>query len=177
MSAQLRFSLSVVMARISIDNRWQPYHWQPLAVLPDDHEHRQSQTLRCDPAETHTLHPGFIVEVHADEAEGYFLNVGFPEPFVFVSWRMSEQGGEAYPHQLTLSYNEAARWMDGQEKVDGVPMPEAVRAALSQWVAVHYKPPERKRRIRPRSFESREGRYRDGMAVDGEHLSIDKERA
>lgn len=173
MAAQLRFALSAVMARQAIDNRWQPYRWQPVAVLPDDGEHRQPSESRCTASEVHTLYPGFMVEVHGDEAEGYFLNLGSPDPCVFVAWRMTEQGDDAYPHRLTLSYNEAARWMDGQEKVDGVPMPETIRAALTQWVAAHYKPPEKKRRIRPRSFESREGRYRDGMSADVEHAAPD----
>jgi hypothetical protein len=37
--------------------------------------------------------------------------------------------------------------MDGGAQVDGVPMPQAIRAALEAFVAVHYRP-EPKRKIR-----------------------------
>jgi Protein of unknown function (DUF3305) len=64
---------------------------------------------------------------------------------------------------VTLSYNEAARWMDAQEKVERVPMPAALHETLSAWVEANYKPPEKKQRIRPKSFESKEGRYKGRM--------------
>jgi hypothetical protein len=61
---------------------------------------------------------------------------------------------------VTLSYNEAARWMDAQEKVESVPMPENIFSELVEWVETNYRPPEKKPRIRPKSFESKDGRYK-----------------
>jgi hypothetical protein len=63
--------------------------------------------------------------------------------------------------QVTLSYNEAARWMDGSERVDRVPLTPELFAWVGGWVEAHYRPPEKKQRIRPQSFESREGRFRN----------------
>jgi uncharacterized protein YceH (UPF0502 family) len=54
--------------------------------------------------------------------------------------------------------------MDAQEKVDHVPMPEPIMAALDQWVQQNYEPPKKKQRIRPKSFESKEGRYDSAMS-------------
>ena len=56
-----------------------------------------------------------------DEAEGYYLNLSAPQPFVFVNWH--DEDGRAVPKIVTVSYNEAARLMDAGEQVDGVPMP------------------------------------------------------
>jgi hypothetical protein len=152
------------MERLATQNRWQSFRWQALGVVPDDRSREARAEIAHHPTSLHVLYPGFVARVHSDEAEGYYLNVTAPEPRVFVMWRIPEDNPEdAVPHSVTLSYNEAARWMDAQEKVDGVAMPDDIFAALCDWVAVHYRPPEKKRRIRPQSFESKEGRYRGGM--------------
>jgi len=56
-----------------------------------------------------------------DESEGYYLNLASPQPFVFVNWL--DETGAGVPRSVTVSYNEAARMMDGGARVDGVPMP------------------------------------------------------
>ena len=98
-----------------------------------------------------------------DEGEGYYLHVTAPEQKVFVTWRVGEDDVSITPHIVTLSYNEAARLMDAQEKVESVAMPPDIFAALSEWVRENYEPPMKKQRIRPKSFESKDGRYKGGM--------------
>ncbi len=158
------FPLAVVMERIAITNRWQSEKWQLAGVLPDDGTRMAPTVLVEREGLLQTLHPAYAAEIFPDEAEGYFLNVTSPRPSVFVMWRMDAGETAAVPHSLTLSYNEAARWLDAQEKVECVAMPEDVLAALREWVAANYKPPEKKQRIRPKSFESKEGRYKGGLS-------------
>ena len=50
-----------------------------------------------------------------------------------------------------LSYNEAGRLLDAQERVDNVPVSPAVRDWLQAYTDAHYKP-EPKKRKRPASF-------------------------
>jgi hypothetical protein len=96
------------------------------------------------------LHPGFSIELFRDEAEGYYLNISAEQAFAFVVWR-SEDGIPA-PASVTLSYNEAARMMDAQEQVDGVPLPPELHDWLAGYVVQHYKP-EPKKRSRAPSFQ------------------------
>src|SRR6185295_3935736 len=74
---------------------------------------------------------GLYIELHPSEAEGYYLNITAPDPKVFVMWRHADDGGEppAFPVVVTVSYNEAARMLDGGEQVDAVPMPREIFAA------------------------------------------------
>ena len=165
---KLTFAISVVMERVAIDNRWQSEKWQLAGVLPDDGSTTVPRILMQREGLLHKLYPGFALKVFSDEAEGYYLNVTAPEPKVFVTWRVDEgdntDGVAIYPHQVTLSYNEAARMMDAQEKVESVAMPPDIFAALSEWVRENYQPPAKKQRIRPKSFESKDGRYKSGMS-------------
>ena len=52
---------------------------------------------------------------------------------------------------MSLSYNEAGRWLDAQERVDNVPLDAELCAWLQAFTDEHYRP-EPKQRKRPASF-------------------------
>ena len=150
--------LAVIIEREAVESRWESHRWQLLGVVPD--VGGEARTILETPDLLRRLHPGFEVTLFADEAEGYYLNVSSEAPSVFVSIRNDEGAVDPYPFQATLSYNEAARWMDGGEKVErAVAWPELI-AWMGEWVEANYRPEPRKRR-KPRSFEGKEGRLRE----------------
>jgi Protein of unknown function (DUF3305) len=142
--------VAVVLERRPVESRWQSHEWRVASVLPDDGGSRRVIQETADSLQT--LYPGFDATLFEDEAEGHYLNVSSEEPSVFVALRTPEEGGDPYPLQVTISYNEAARWMDGGEQVERVPMWREMAEWMSAWVDVHYKPEPRKRR-KPRSFD------------------------
>jgi hypothetical protein len=160
---KLAYRVVVVMEKVPTTNRWQTERWQIAAVLPDEGHYQSPKLIEGVAGSIKVAHPGFELGIFRDEGEGYFLNIHAPEPSIFATWRWNADETEAIPHAVTLSYNEAARWMDAQEKVERVPMPTALHETLSAWVEANYKPPEKKQRIRPKSFESKEGRYKGQM--------------
>jgi hypothetical protein len=69
-------------------------------------------------------------------------------------WRVADDDpSRAWPELVTLSYNEAGRLLDAQERVDNVPLPPDVRAWLQAYADAYYRP-EPKQRKRPASFQS-----------------------
>jgi hypothetical protein len=149
--------LAVILQREAVDSRWESHRWELLGVIPD--VGGAARTIIDSPGRLQRLHPGFEVRLYPEEAEGYYLNVSSEEPSVFVSIRHDEGAEHPYPFQATLSYNEAARWMDGGEKVERVPVWPELAAWMGEWVEANYRPEPRKRQ-RPRSFEGKEGRLR-----------------
>jgi hypothetical protein len=147
------------MERTAIEsNRWQSEKWEPIGVLPDTQgDGGAPRLLHEDARSARWLHPGFTLELFHDESEGYYLNLASPQPFVFVSWL--DESGAGVPKLVTVSYNEAARMMDGGAQVDGVPMPPEWIPWLEEYVKKHYRPEPKKKRIRPPSFK---GAQRDG---------------
>ena len=137
------------MQRRAIDSRWQSEVWEPLGVLADYEGDAGPRVIVEEPQATQWLYPGFNIVLQRAEAEGYFHNVSTSAPNVFVLWRMEES--RAVPHYVTVSYDEASRWMDGGAHVDAVPMPAAMRAWLREFVEHNYRP-EPKKRLRPQSF-------------------------
>ena len=80
----------------------------------------------------------FALELFRDEVDNYHLNLTSPEPRVFVMWRMEDDFPR--PVSVTLSYGEAARWLDSGEQCDGVAMPPEIADWLGDFVNTHYKP-------------------------------------
>jgi hypothetical protein len=144
------FSIAVIMERRALANRWQAQTWEVIGIIPDPGDAATPRVLLQDSARAQWLHGGFELKLYRDEAENYYLNLSAAQPCVFVAWRMEE--GTAVPKFVTVSYGEAARFMDASEQVDSVPMPRDMCDWLGDFVNRHYKP-EPKRRSRPPSFK------------------------
>jgi len=150
--------IALILSRETVESRWESHQWHLLGAIPD--VGGEPRTILEDANSLQRLYPGFEVTLFPDEAEGYYLNVSSEAPSVFVSVRNDEASGDLYPFQATLSYNEAARWMDGGEKVERVVVWPELTAWMGQWVEDNYRP-EPKRRQRPKSFEGKEGQLRE----------------
>jgi hypothetical protein len=149
--------IAVILQRERVEGRWESHRWDLHAVMPD-----VGGETRTSAEHERTLlrvFPGFELVLYRDEAEGYYLNVTSEAPSVFVSLRIDEATGEPYPFLATLSYNEAARWMDSNERVERAEAWPELAAWLGVWVEANYRP-EPKKRQRPKSFEGKEGRFR-----------------
>ena len=130
----------VWMEKRAVASRWVSHEWAAAGVSLADDPVAHPAWVR---------HSGHVLSLYPDEAEGYYLNTSTGDPKVFVMWRQDEEeGGDAVPRTVTLSYNEAARLMDAQEKVDAVPMESGIRAWLEAYVAENYKPEPKKKRAR-----------------------------
>jgi hypothetical protein len=151
-------NIALIVEREAVESRWETHRWQLLGAIPD--VGGATRTIIESASSLQRLYPGFTVTLYPDEAEGYYLNASSEAPSVFVSVRNDEATGDLYPFQATLSYNEAARWMDGGEKVERAVIWPELAAWLGQWVEDNYRP-EPKRRQRPKSFEGKEGRLRE----------------
>jgi hypothetical protein len=151
--------VAVLIEREKAPNQWEDWRFRVAEVVLDDGGFGAApRTLRDDGKRARTLHPGFDVTLHADEAEGYHLNLSTGTPVWFVMWRVADDDASAArPELVTLSYNEAARLLDAQEHVDNVPLPPQVREWLAAFAQEHYKP-EIKQRKRPASFQRPEDR-------------------
>ncbi|QJR11598.1 hypothetical protein DSM104443_02677 [Usitatibacter rugosus] len=149
--------VSVILERIAVESRWEDHQWRIAGVVPD--VGGEPRDIVMHESLRQRIFPGFELVLYKDEAEGYFLNSGSDDPSVFISLRKDEATGEPYPFMATLSYNEAARRMDGGEQVERTSAWPDLAAWLSEYVAANYKP-EPKRRQKPRSFKGKEGRLR-----------------
>lgn len=172
----MRFA--VLMRKQNIDNPWVSYRWVPQEVLPDFGQFNSQQSksivgqfLGRDAEGESWLFTGYELDLFPDESEGYYLNVSATKPSWFVMWRLEEEieryideqslplakseASFAVPHRICVSYNEAARLLDGGESVDTISMSEQHASWLQEYVNDNYRP-EPKKRHRPASFKGAE---------------------
>ncbi len=154
-----RLRVAIVIERQRQPNPWEDWRFAITEVLADSGEFGTApRVLREDERFTQTLFPGLELTLHADEGEGYYLNLSSGSPVWFVMWRIDDEDpSRAWPELVTLSYNEAGRLLDAQERVDNLPLPAEVRDWLQAYTDAHYRP-EPKQRKRPASFQAPEQR-------------------
>ena len=154
MQIRPHFPVAVVIERHRQPNVWEAWGFRIAEVVIDEGGFGDGpRLLRDDGRLAQILHPGLTVTLHRDEAEGYYLNLSSGAPVWFVMWRIDEDDpSRAWPELVTLSYNEAGRRLDAQERVDHLPLPDEVCALLQGFVDAHYQP-EVKQRRRPQSFK------------------------
>jgi hypothetical protein len=161
----MRFPVAVVMQRVPLANRWASERWEAIAVELCDESAAGVEPIASGDAVARWRCRGLSVELHPVEAEGYYLNASTEEPRVFVLWRMAEENAasepQARPLIVTLSYAEAARFLDAGEHVDAVPVPEPLLAAMDRFVTEHYKPEPRKKARRNELYEGDATRKRE----------------
>jgi NADH:ubiquinone oxidoreductase subunit len=147
--------VAVVMERDTSPNRWEDWRHRLVEVVPHEAAFGSAPRLLADDGRVaRWLHPNLRVELFRDEGEGYYLNLTSGAPVWFVMWRIDDQDpARAWPEIVSLSYNEAGRWLDAQERVDNVPLPPEMAAWLREYTDAHYKP-EPKERKRPASFKA-----------------------
>ena len=170
MTARPSIEVAVVMRRERIDNRWQAWRWTLSEVVRQEPGWGTAPRLmHKSDQEQAWLHPGFVVELFRDDAEGYYLNATTPAPCWFVLWRMEEEATIAdeplaVPTMVSLSYHDAGRWLDAQETVEQVPAPPDVVDWMGAFIDAHYVV-EPKRRKRPESFKSLQDRFGNPAVV------------
>ena len=145
--------VAVVMEREKAPNQWQDWRFRIADVVQHEDEFGLvARVLRDDGRVQRTLHPNFTLELFRDQAEGYWLNLSSGSPVWFVVWRIDDADpSRAWPETVSLSYTEAGRWLDAQERVDNVPLPPDIAAWLQVYTDEHHRPEPKKRR-RPQSF-------------------------
>lgn len=152
--------VAVVMERLKAPTRWEDWRFRLAEVVPHEPAFGTAPRRLADDGHlARWLFPGFRLELFRDEGEGYYLNLTSGAPVWFVVWRLdaglapdADHFG-AHPAQVSLSYNEAGRWLDAQERVDNVPLAPELAAWLAAYTEAHYRP-EPKQRKRPASFRS-----------------------
>ncbi|MDH5326431.1 MAG: DUF3305 domain-containing protein [Gammaproteobacteria bacterium] len=114
-----------------------------------------SRALRNDSPQSQYLCAGLSISLYTDDADSYYHNLMSETPKVFVICHSETtentaeiNDGPIPPFLVTLSYDEAASYMEVDEQVFSVSMPPELYLLLEQFVLENYIPTQRKKRRR-----------------------------
>ncbi len=164
--------VAVVVERVAAPNKWEDWQFRIVEVTPDEQAFgRTPRKLHDDGKVSRWLYPGFRLELFPDECKGYFLNMTSGNPSWFVAWRVDENDASmADVIDVSVSYIEADRHLSAEERVDNLPLEDALCEWLRVYTNEHFKP-DMGRKVRAQSFMSPEERARqqaERAARDGD---------
>ncbi len=153
-----RAEVAVAVERRDSATAWITESWRPLEVIAEPPAAAQPWVLlrRGDGFE-HYLASGVPLELHRSDLASYRYNLGGNEPRLYVVLRRTGDAARPVAVVLATAAPDQAQAMSesGEDVVDGLPMPEALRAWIEMFCACHpADEPLRKRR-------------RDTMDTDG----------
>ena len=129
-------------------NRWQAGRWGVSGLVAGGQgEGVRQMPLHADAGQQQTLWTGFSVELHKDEAESYYFNIVSDTPRAFVICTLDDNG-PLRPLIVTLSYDEAASYLESDDIVESVAMPAELYRWVEQFVLENYLPQKKKKRKR-----------------------------
>jgi hypothetical protein len=172
-----RLELAVVVERTAAPNAWEDWAFRIAEVVPDQGTYgREPRVLVDDGRHARILHPGFVVELFADECKGYFLNLTSGRPSWFVSWLVREDDPSRVDVTgVGVSYIEADRRLASDERVDPLPLPDELCEWLRVYTNEHFRPDE-VRTVRAQSFLSPQERDAQARAWRAEGNAAAGER-
>ncbi|MES9969019.1 MAG: DUF3305 domain-containing protein [Candidatus Thiodiazotropha sp.] len=146
-----KFNVSVIMQQSPSDSQWQENRWEAVGIISDLVEGR---TEKAAPSLIHQegsvnryLYTGFTLRLHEDECESYYYNLLSNQPHCYVVANLDDRG-KPEPFLVSLSYDEAHAYLEGDDAVFNVPLPAELYRWTEAFVLEHYVPKKRTKRKR-----------------------------
>lgn len=138
--------LGVVLERRAVDHPWRDHEWRPVAVIPGAPQLDPRGDWRLLEGEEGgpraRYHAGTLpIELFRKETEAYKFNLAQDPPRIFVVLRGGEDmdcDHEVVPFLVTVSPYEAQDYLDCDDLVEPVVMPEGVIAFVQAYVDAHH---------------------------------------
>ncbi len=134
--------VGIVLEHREIDNPWADHQWTLVGVVPGKRAMETWRELRRGDGWVHYYAATLSLTLFRKETEGYKVNLSQPTPRVYVVLRPEETGEhdhEVTPFHATVCPFEAEGYDEsGDEWVQGVEMPAAVRAWVEDFVERHH---------------------------------------
>lgn len=160
-----RFSISVIMEQTPSVSPWADEHWEAIGVsagaFGDESPHGASVVKIYEQnGVRHFLNTGFYIQLYVDECESYYHNLMVPSPRCFVVAEPDENEVPV-PFLITLSFDEAQAYLEGDEVVYSVDIPPELYRWSEAFVLAHYVPQKKtKRKLKDWKAEAIEGSAR-----------------
>lgn len=147
----LTFNVSVIMRQSPSDSPWLESSWEAVGLIVtgdgERGEFAQPNLIHQEGQVRRYLYSGFTLRLHEDECESYYYNLLSPQPHCYVVANVDDQG-RPKPFLVSLSYDEANAYMEGDETVYTVPVPAEIYRWTEAFVLDHYVPQKRTKRKR-----------------------------
>ena len=159
-----RIPVGVVVERRKADSPWIDVVWRAVGVLPDEPEMAPWTVMREQDGATLFYAGSATVDLYRSESERYRDNLASGTPNLWIVLAPSEGNWPYTVSAVTADPAEGEAFTEaGANLVEAVPMPEAVREVIENFIAEHHVDREFvKRKRRPADPEALARRRHEG---------------
>ena len=131
------------------DKSWSIDHWSVTGLLPAQASKGfERTTLQDDSHLSLYSWRGYDVALYLNDIESYHFNLEGESLWIFVIGEYADaedEAGEIVPLLVTLSYDEAASYMETDSLVFNLPIPGEIQLWVERYVVDDYRPVEKKK--------------------------------
>ncbi|MCP4471299.1 MAG: DUF3305 domain-containing protein [Gammaproteobacteria bacterium] len=133
-------AIAVVMEKKPSSHAWADFRYDAIGVVVQDAGAEASiSRIYQDGGTEHFLVSGLSLRLHLDECESYYHNLMSPEPGCFIVAGQPEGDDEMpVPYLVSLSFDEAHAYLEGDEQVYSVEIPARLYKWAEAYVLTHY---------------------------------------
>ncbi|MCG6888214.1 MAG: DUF3305 domain-containing protein [Gammaproteobacteria bacterium] len=124
-------AIAVVMEKQPSTHPWADFRYDAIGVVVrDDDTEASVSCIYQDAEKEHYLVSGLTLRLHLDECESYYHNLMSPEPGCFIVASQPDNSDDMpLPYLVSLSFDEVHAYLEGDEQIYSVPIPQQ----LYQW--------------------------------------------
>jgi hypothetical protein len=144
------FPVAVILERRAASNPWVDHVWSAAGIAVGRHSDRPDTALvREEGGVAYFLAGGLVVRLHVDECESYYHNMRSASPRAYIVARTDDRNGMPEPFLVSLSFDEAHAYLEGDDEVYAVDIPAELYRWTEAFVIANYFPEKkRKRKLR-----------------------------
>ena len=141
---------------------WVDYVWKAIGITVGDSQDLQGEALvdKIDGEIQLSFHSGFQVRLFVDECDSYYHNLMSPSPQCYIIVRQEDGDEEPKPFLVSLSFDEAHAYLEGDDSVFAVDIPAELYRWTESFVLEHYCPQQLKKRKRKNWMDDKSGRLK-----------------
>jgi hypothetical protein len=143
-----KLPISVIMEKRPSDNAWVDFTYQAIGVVASDHS-RDNATRKIyqHNGVERFLFSGLYLQLYVDECESYYHNLMSPQPGCYVVAGEPETLDEMpEPYLVSLSFDEAHAYLEGDELVYSVEIPPQLYQWTEAFILTHYEATKKTKR-------------------------------
>jgi len=135
-----KLPISVIMEKRPSDNAWVDFTYQAIGVVTSDHpQDNAARKIYQHNGVERFLFSGLSLQLYVDECESYYHNLMSPQPGCYVVAGEPETLDEMpEPYLVSLSFDEAHAYLEGDELVYSVDIPPQLYQWIEAYVLTHY---------------------------------------
>jgi hypothetical protein len=151
------FYVSVIMESRPSSHPWADQVWDAIGIValsePDLIASEQKEIKVVEQGDIKQLiYSGMKVRLYLDECESYYHNLMSPEPGCFIIAREEDADGNdtgvPIPFLVSLSFDEAHAYLEGDATVYAVPIPPELYRWAEAYIVENYAAEKRRKRKR-----------------------------